>query len=361
MWPALRRIAPYLMLAVLPVAALITEAVVAHRTGDLGPDFRYELYPEARLILHGVNPFPPQHADLSLGGNRVFPVPGALLFAPLTALPASLAADVLAAVLVAVIALAAWVLGVRDWRVYGVVGLWPATLAAMQTGNLIAPLTLLVALAWRYRARRYLPGIAIGLAIALKLFLWPLLVWLVAIRSYRSAILGAALGVGGGLLLVLPFTSLAHYLSLLDGLSRISGPQSLNLVGLLTQAHLLSFRGAEIAASSAGLIVLALAYARRSFPLALATALLISPIVWNNYYVLLLVPLAISSRSLSPAWFVPLALWVVPGNGTDVRLWHVVVSLAVLACVTVHVEWGPRSRGRRATVAKPADVRSVAS
>ena len=42
---------------------------------------------------------------------------------------------------------------VRDWRIYGVVLLWPAVIEAIQTANASLPLTLLVALMWRYRDR----------------------------------------------------------------------------------------------------------------------------------------------------------------------------------------------------------------
>ena len=53
---------------------------------------------------------------------------------------------------------ALWLLEVRDWRIYGVVLLWPATIEAIQTANASLPLTLLVALMWRYRDRAASPG-----------------------------------------------------------------------------------------------------------------------------------------------------------------------------------------------------------
>ena len=40
---------------------------------------------------------------------------------------------------------ALWLLNVRDWRIYGVVLLWPAVIEAIQTANASLPLTLLVA------------------------------------------------------------------------------------------------------------------------------------------------------------------------------------------------------------------------
>ena len=64
--------------------------------------------------------------------------------------------------------------------------------------------------------RPWAPGIAIGAAIALKLFLWPMLAWLLALRRYRAVAVGAAIGAVGGVLLVLPFTSIRDFLELMN-------------------------------------------------------------------------------------------------------------------------------------------------
>lgn len=340
---AFNRCAPWAFLVALPLALYVPAAVEAHRTGNIGADFRSELYPEAKMILHGTNPFPSVHANVLAEANRVFPVPGALFFAPLTALPSSVAADVAALLLIAMLALAAWVMGVRDWRIYGLLGLWPSTIAAVQTGNLTIPLTLLLAVAWKYRERRYAPGLAIGAAIAMKLFLWPLLVWLLAVRRVRAAVVGTVAGLGGGVLTVLPFIGLGHYWRLLDNMQRGFGPESYTLTGLLTQSHAASLHTAGIATDVVGIAVLGMAFMRGSLTLTLASALVLSPIVWNHYFILLLVPLGLASPTLSPAWFVPLFLWFCPGLWVDVRLQHVVIALITFATVIVLVEWQPSS------------------
>ena len=54
-------------------------------------------------------------------------------------------------------------------------------------GNITILLVLLVALAWRYRDRARIAGLALGAAIAAKLFVWPLVVWLLLTRRYRAA------------------------------------------------------------------------------------------------------------------------------------------------------------------------------
>ena len=70
--------------------------------------------------------------------------------------------------------------------------LWIPTLAGIQSANVTLPMVLGVALIWRYRDRAVVVAIvAGGFVVALKLFFWPLLIWLVATRRYRSAALGA--------------------------------------------------------------------------------------------------------------------------------------------------------------------------
>ncbi len=351
MFLAFKRVAPIAFLGVLPVVALALLAVDAHSAGNLGNDFRFELYPAAKMVLHGVNPFPAPGADLSSGQNRIFPIPAVVLVTPLTVLPPMWAAVVVTVILLVLLAATLWVMGVRDWRVYGLVSMWPPALAAVQTGNITILLGLLVALAWRYRERTWISGIAIGAAIALKLFLWPLLVWLLAIRRYRGAAVGAGLGVIGGFLAVLPFTSLRDYVRLENKLGDVFGRDSYNLTGLFAQGHLGSKTLALVLSYAIGFGILGFAYSRRSLSLAIVASLVLSPIVWTHYFVLLAIPLSIRWPRLAPAWFVPLIMVVCAGTHYDVRAWHIVVALSVLAVVTLIVEWLPRD-GARAVPAR---------
>jgi alpha-1,2-mannosyltransferase len=361
MWLAFKRVYPLVVFGVFPVVALVLLVHSFRQTGN-GPDFRYELYPEAKAILHGSNPFPAPDADLSQGGNQIYPPLAGVLVAPLTVFSVGVATGIFAVLLFGALMVTAWVVGLRDWRIYGLIVLWPASLAAIQSGNLTLILSLLVAVAWRYRDRRYVPGVAIGLAIALKLFLWPLLVWLLARRSYRAAAAGAAIGIAG-ILAVLPFTSLSDFLRVEAHLGDTFGPGSLTIGGLLFQAHASAYGTGTIVAALAGLAVLVLAYTRRSLPLAVTAALLLSPIVWLHYFALLLVPLAARQPRLAAVWLIPLALWPCPGTVGEIHEWHVVLALTTLAVVTVLIECGPgplrglvRRRRRVAEVAKPVGL-----
>jgi alpha-1,2-mannosyltransferase len=343
---AFKRVAPIAFLGVLPLVVLALLGYDAHRLGNLGNDFRFELYPAAKMVLHGANPFPPPHADLSSGRNRIFPIPAVALVTPLTVLPPMWAAVVVTAILLVLLAATLWVMGVRDWRVYGLVFMWPPALAAVQTGNITILLGLLVAFAWRYRDRTWISGLAVGAAIALKLFLWPLLIWLLAIRRYRGAAAGAGIGVLGGFLAVLPFTSLRDYVRLESNLGDVFGRDSYNLTGLFAQGDLGPKTVALLLSYAIGLGLLVLSYSRRSLTLAIVASLVLSPIVWTHYFVLLAIPLAIRWPRLAPAWFVPLVMVVCPGTHYEVRAWHIVVALAVLASLTLAVEWGSRGEER---------------
>src|SRR5439155_19218795 len=106
-------------------------------------------------------------------------------------LPVGVADMLMIVLLIAAAAATAYVLNVRDWRVYGALFLWPPVLSGIQTGNLTLLLGLVAALAWRYRDRRFLPGLLVGFAVAAKVFMWPLMVWLVASRRFGAALAAA--------------------------------------------------------------------------------------------------------------------------------------------------------------------------
>ena len=107
-------------------------------------------------------------------------------------------------------AAALWLVGMRDWRVYGVVALWPSVLGDIRIAHLTPLLCLLVAVVWRYRDRPLPAGLGLGVAGGVKFFLWPLGVWLVASGRARAAGIAAVVAVGS-VLLVAPFAPLGDY------------------------------------------------------------------------------------------------------------------------------------------------------
>jgi hypothetical protein len=112
------------------------------------------------------------------------------------------------------------------------------------------------------------------------------------------------------------------------------------LLSLGSNAHV-----AEAAAIVVGGAVLLAAVAIRTRPdaelrmlaLVLLAALLLSPIVWAHYLLILLPPVAIASRRLSAVWFVPWGLWFAGGTWTTPSTAEIAVALTVTVLVAALV------------------------
>jgi alpha-1,2-mannosyltransferase len=286
----------------------------------------------------------------------------AYLAAPLHPLGVGAATAVSYVVSLAAIGVAVWLLGVRDWRCYCLVPLYPVTRSAVGLGTVDALLLLATAAAWRWRDDLLRPAAGVGAAIAVKLFLWPLAVWLAVTGRTRAAVAAAAFAVA---LVLVPwaaigFAGLGDYPSLLDRLRDAEATSSYSVVALGVRAHL-----PESAATAAALLIAAALLvaavrvardARRgdrerdvaSLTLVLAAALAASPIVWMHYFLLLLVPVALTRPRLSLLWLVPFAyepLDLSAWPGGDARK----LALA-LATTLVLLAAGVRRQQRHATL-----------
>src|SRR5204863_2161094 len=137
--------------------------------------------------LHGHSPY-----GQSLSHAFVYPAPAALLVAPRALLAYHVAAGLYLAVSLAAVVGALWLVGVRDRRFYAAAFLSPAVLTALTVGTITPLLLLGLAAVWRFRDHR---GAAVpaALLIVLKLFLWPVLVWLLVTRRQRAAVEAGAL------------------------------------------------------------------------------------------------------------------------------------------------------------------------
>ena len=97
------------------------------------------------------------------------------------------AADVLVTVLAALAVPGILALvGVRDWRCFGATLLWMPTISAIHLGTVAVVLALGVALLWRWRDHAVRAGLVLGLVVALKLFVWPLILWLAITRRFKA-------------------------------------------------------------------------------------------------------------------------------------------------------------------------------
>ncbi len=229
---AAARILPPFALIVLPVIAYVTMFWVAYGDGSLAIDFHNEIYPEAQELVKGHDPFPAPTADLIHGSNLIWPPLVGYMAAPLTLLSPTAADFAIVLLGIACFGVALWVVGVRDWRVYGASSLWAPVIGEMRVAHLSLILCLLVAIAWRTRGRTAVPGLMLGLAVGLKFFLWPLALWLASLRRWREAGIAAATG-AASLLLLLPFISILEYARLLRRLGAAFDQDGYSPFGLL--------------------------------------------------------------------------------------------------------------------------------
>src|SRR6266576_2968227 len=317
---ALRRLAG----GVLGVGAVIWGVVIyydsvrASFSGDGAPHDLAVFLNAAGSVLHGHSPYA-YRAD----ETYAYPPLVALLAAPFHPLSAGVATLFWTLLSLAAIGAAVWVLGVRDWRCYALVAVYPVTRSAVDVGTIGPFLLLATALVWRWRGHAARAGIATGLSVALKLFLWPLGLWLVVTGRIRAGLAAAAFAV---LFVLLPWAALGFdgigaYPGLLRHLARDEATSSYSLVAIGVRLHLPESVATVVSLLvAAALLILSFRIARdqrreprardvATLTLALAAALAASPIVWVHYFLLLIVPLALSRPRLSPLWFVPLAYY----------------------------------------------------
>jgi hypothetical protein len=316
------RVASVVFLGVFPALTVVALFASAIESDSVATDFR-QFHAAAEAILRSESPYEAGEAVAPWGGPFPYPPLPALLAVPLTLLSPQSAGLLVMASLVVVAMAIPFVLGVRDWRCYGLLLLWPAVISAIQTGNITLWFGLACAIAWRFRDRVYPVAITIGLTLAAKFFLWPLVAWLAATRRALSAAL--ACGFGAGLLLaswsVLGFAGFLNYPDLLQKLEETVGADSYTVyivgldLGLPSEVARASW-----AAVGLGLIACVVLLARRgdergAFIVSIAAALALTPIVWLHYFALLAVVVALAQSRLGFVWFVPLGMVVTPGSG----------------------------------------------
>ena len=153
--------------------------------GNGGTDFAiFRL--AGRAVLHGHSPYVHPTLKLLAANDRfVYPTPFAVPFIPFAAVPENVGAVAFLALSTAAVLGSLWLLGVRDRRCYGLALLGLPAFGALGIGALGPVLLVLSALGWRYRDRT-IAGVPLALAAAAKLFLWPVLVWLLVTRRFRA-------------------------------------------------------------------------------------------------------------------------------------------------------------------------------
>jgi alpha-1,2-mannosyltransferase len=369
------------LFTVLALGVVPLVLVLSFVLGAIGHHFAFDFrtfWQAARLVVHGHSPYPsasfvahhhPAHGDYEY---FVYPAPFAVGVLPLAVLPFAPAATIWTVLLLASVLGTLAVLGVRDWRCYGLVLATVPALSAVRLGAVTPVLMLLAACAWRYRNDPLKVGAAVAGAIVLKLFLWPLVLWLLVTRRSRAA----GVAVGGAVLAsalawaALRLDGLRQYPALLRTLAHVEGRESYSLVALADRLHLSDPSTTWIVlAIPVALVLVAVCFTRAAslrddaaFATAIGLALVLTPIVWLNYFALLAVPLAVRRPRLSLDWLLLLLFWATPSPEPKAHpLWQVAIALAVTTVVVVRAQFsaatlqrGPYGAGSCAGVRRSA-------
>jgi len=312
----------------LAVDTLVQRASARRFAEDFGPSF-WEPWKALRL---GANPYPSPIDPLAEGPPFLYPPLSAELTLPLSWLPYPAAAAIFSMGLVVAAALTLWAL---DVRMPALILLWmsSAVVVGAVGGNATLLVIFGVALVWRWRDQPGRAAAALAAAICIKLFVWPLVVWLALTGRYRAAVYSSA---AATILIcaswaVIGFDGLFDYPTLLD-----SAAEELGRMGFLAYALAAKGAGHTVAVTAtlavAGALLVGVFRCRRddrtSFTLALLAALYATPIVWVHYFGLLIIPAVFYGGWLWAA--IPL-LWIfrLANVGHPRPAWLIAVFVAI--------------------------------
>ena len=297
----------------------------------LAVDARGAYLPLAHRIVNGISPYP--------SGN--LPPLGFFLFVPFTPVPhPEILLTLIAIALVPTLLLA---LDVRDWRCYAAAFAWAPVLSAIQTVNLTLPLAVAAAFAWRWRDTAARAAAAAGLSIAAKLITAPLLVWLLATRRVRAAVLSVGVAVGVTLVLgtVIQFLEGSHATDFVRKQGRLAErpdtPSYSPLDFAPAHGYSSALGGLVVALVLALLVALCVKFARdgddqRSFAAAATAIVVFNPNIWLHSLTFLLLPLGVLRPRFNWLWLLPVALIPIGVKNTStadfVFFWVVAVVIA---------------------------------
>jgi alpha-1,2-mannosyltransferase len=354
------------LFGLLPAVTIVILFVTTIQDDAVAFDFRV-FYDAAEAVLAGESPYQSLDDESALvARGYVYPPLTALVVIPITILPPIVAGLLVMALLTLAALAVPYAVGVRDWRCYGLLLLWPPVLSAIQTGSITVLLALSAALAWRWRDRTVAPALAVGATLAAKLILWPLILWLAASRRLLAAVLGSAIAAALvlGSWAAIGFAGLLRYSELLSRLNEAVGADAytLYIVGLDLGLPSAAARALWLAVGL-GLLAAVVVVGRRgdersAFVLSIAAALALSPIVWLHYFALLLVVVSLARPTLGLMWFVPLGMVVTPGSGSptpfETAATLIVASLTLALALRATLGSRDPARAARPTGMEPA-------
>jgi alpha-1,2-mannosyltransferase len=335
----------------LPVVAVVafagvTLAILATAGTTWGYD--YEAYAQAaRRLLDGLRLYDPA-VDLA-GGFAIYlyPPPFALAFIPFELLgdPFGLYAwtVVLIACTVGAIALMP-VMPTLRWLMLLLAAIdWPVAYS-IKLGQVAPILLLLFVLGWRWLERPAGLGATIGAGALVKVQPALLAGWALLTGRWRAALIAVALAAGVSVV-TLPLVGIAaweDYVAVLRAVSApVETPHNFTPGAVLYQAGIDAGTASVIqwlvVASALVLVIVAARWrsASASYVVAVVASQLISPLLWDHYAVILLLPAAwLAARGAWWALAIPLAtslplIWLVPP-----AIYPVLFGVSLLAPLT---------------------------
>jgi hypothetical protein len=335
-----RIVLPALAVALFVIAVL---AITVTAGATLGYDFR--AYDEAaNRLLHGERLYDPA-VDVA-GGFAIYlyPPPFALAIVPLSLVGGQAAVWIWTALMVAAFLGGVAFMPVSTTNRWLVVALaavdWPF-LYSIKLGQVAPILFLLFALGWRALDRPVPLGASIGLGTLIKVQPAVLLAWAALTGRWR-AIAVAVMVIVGGALAALAVAGLQPWLDYPILLGRVSSPLTTphnftpGAIAYQSGASL-ELAGAVQAAATVAALGAVLLAARRAAPdaaylVAVVASQLVSPLLWDHYAMLLLLPVAwLLERGARWAVVVPLATSIVAIGITPAATYPVVFGVALVA------------------------------
>jgi len=371
--PSFRRVITPLLV----VAAIVVAIVVVFL--PLTPSYDLDVFLRAGYAaVHGQQVYPsPGSPAVYSGSSFVYPYFAVWPFAALAGLSSGLSTMLFFFLCVCAV-LVACLVGARG-------DAWPAiltlcsafTITGLQLGALSPLLFVGAVFLWRLRDRPLAFALLAAPVIACKLFLAPLLVWPLLARRYRAFAYASTASLA---LLALSFAlgpiGPALYLKLLSQLGAHEASSGFGLVGALISAHL-SPTASEAIAAAVALVLCVAAHVhfrhthdeRVSFCAGIVVSLVLTPVLWSHYLVLLSAMLLVLGARRR--WFVALVLmsWVIsPPHGVHLGreviervsasgAWPAVGVALLLACAAATYRGARAKSRRRSRVASVADPR----
>ncbi len=293
-------------------------------------DFRFAYWSAGHRVLTGQSPYLWTAAQYRGGFAFVYPALSAVVFAPMALLSRSAGSVLFTLVSACLAPTTLALLGVRDWRAYGITLLWLPVCAGWLTANESLFLMFGLACLWRWRDRPGIAGLLAAVMISLKPIMWPVMLWLLATRRWRasaqSIVYGVLLNVAAWS--VVGFGQIRAYLHATATDTAVAWRTGFGVPAML--GHLGAGRTAGVALMLVLALALLVATVHSGFvcrnevqalTLTVVLTLVASPLVWGHYLTLLLVPLALLRPRLNWLWVVPVLMWICPPDAR-VHLWQ---------------------------------------